>query len=243
MRKIVIVNESQFKRMVKKVLKEQNFPPIKGVTTDNTSVKNIPGRNYAVGNEEELMDPKLFKLSNEQADLQMSVIAMGVSFVPYVGWVASAAILGALAADQFYRGDTKEGALTLLFAILGVAIPLLRAQKLFRSLASLGEPGIIALGNAVKSGQKLTRTQINALIELVNNPEAVAKAIETLAKAKGVAIAQPSSMFTSALQKFKGEYLPYIATKVGYEAGWQIGNAITAPKSNNQKPGSTGSNW
>lgn len=231
MRKIVIVNESQFKRMVKRVLKEQNFPPIKGVTTDNTSVKNIPGRNYAVGNEEEANFAVKGMSRKEMEDLGIAVAATAAAFIPWIGWAVSAAILGYDAYNKFQEGKFRQGGISSLFAILSVAIPALRLYKGLSVLSSLGEPGIIALGNALKGGQKLTKIQINALIELLTQPEAIAKAIEKLSIAKNIPIAQPVSKFTSAVQKFKSDWLPYIVTKVGYESGAEIGNKLFAPTS------------
>jgi hypothetical protein len=236
MKKIVIISEDNFKRMVKNFLLEQNmnFPPMKGVTVDNTALK-LQGRNYAVGNEAQTYNLKGIRNRKNQEELGVAIAATAAAFIPFIGWAVSATILGYDAYNKFQEGRFRAGGSSTLFAILSVAIPALKLRNIY-ILSKMPKNEIAQLGTKVASGANLTKTEIQAVNEVINNADEIANGIQNLAKSKNLATALPASKFSSAVEKFKGEYLPYIVGKTGYEFGWEIGNAVTRAKS-------TGSNW
>jgi hypothetical protein len=225
MKKTVIISEDNFKRMVKNFLLEQNmnFPPMKGITTDTTSVKNIPGRNYAVGNEEQAYNLKGIRNRKNEEELGTAIGATAAAFIPFIGWVVSATILGVDAYNKFQEGRFRAGGSSTLFAILSVAIPVLKFRNLY-ILSKMPKNEIVQLGEKVAAGANLTKTEIQAVNEVINNADEIGKGIENFAKSKNLATAQPASRFSSAVEKFKGEYVPFIAGKAGYETGWETIN-------------------
>lgn len=282
MRKIVIVNESQFKRMVKNFLLEQNgmFPtmkdvtrdnttykmpplppppeqynidrrhpvtgrsePMKGVTVDNTTYKMPPSRTglqrqYAVGNEDQTYDLKRIVRANSSGpllSLAFTIAATATAFIPGIGPGVSAMLFAADAAVNLATGNYREGGASGLFAILSVAIPHLKIANL-PILSKMPQDKILQIGTKISRGADLTKKEIQAANEVVNNMGVITTGIEKFAKSKNLIMPQSASKISAAVEKFKGEYLPFIVGKAGYEFGWEVGEAITGAKS-------TGSNW
>lgn len=236
MKKTIIITEDNFKRIVKNFLLEQN-PPLDDVTppADNTMYKMPPSktglqRQYAVGNEAKTYNMKGVINRKSQEELGTAIAATAAAFIPFIGWAVSATILGIDAYNKFQEGRFREGGSSTMFAILSVAIPVLKFRNLY-ILSKMPKNEIVQLGEKVSKGANLTKTEIQAVNEVINNADEIGKGIENFAKSKNLATAQPASKFSSAVQKFKGEYLPFIVGKAGYEFGWEVGEAIT------------GSNW
>lgn len=161
------------------------FPPLKGVTTDNTSV-SMPGRGYKIGNEDYIN--QLRTLSPEEmrkrAEFEASLVAFAVSFVPVLGPLASAALISTQAAEAARRGDYKKAGKDAFFAGLALAIP---GLSLLKHLPRLGASGVKALQAKLDRGEKLyTSLELMAIDEIKANPQLVAKGIEKAFVAKGI---------------------------------------------------------
>lgn len=186
-------------------------------------------RQLAVGNENQTYNIKSIRNRKNEEELGTAVAATAAAFVPFIGWAVSAAILGYDAYNKFQEGKFRQGGSSTLFAILSVAIPALKFRNLY-ILSKMPKNEIAQLGTKVASGANLTKTEIQAVNEVINNADEIGKGIENLAKSKNLATAQPASKFSSAVEKFKGEYLPYIAGKAGYEGGWETISWMNPPK-------------
>lgn len=193
MKKILLITESNFKKIIKKdsnkkilFINEQDLivpqdPAFnfKGVTTDNTSVKNIPRRNYAVGNEAEAeksyQTSKHITPTSEYTHMRNAVLSFAVAFVPVVGPFVSAAIQLGDAALYYQEGNTKMAGLSGLFAFIPFVGP---ALKYVPKLANLGVNGMKNLGTKIGNGSALNKLETEALDELIKNNNVVAKEIE-----------------------------------------------------------------
>jgi hypothetical protein len=245
MKKIVIISEDNFKRMVKKVLKEQNFP-LDDITpaSDNTMYKMPPSktgfqRQYATGNEEKIdaaweKSKHFDRFGRDRAEAQMW--AIGLSFIPFVGWIGAAGIYVTEAITLYQHGQKKEAGINLIFGVLSAGIGYFKTLQYF---SSLGEKGAVELGKKVASGGgTFTKVEKAALDEILSNPQEVGTVINTVLKSKGVTATAKAKgvVVPDFVKNTVKEFAPYVAAKVGYEGGWQIGNKLFAPKPGNQKP-------
>ena len=161
------------------------FPPLKGITADNTAV-SMQGRVYKTGNEDYIN--QLRTLSPEEmrkrAEFEASIVAFAVSFVPVLGPLASAALISTQAAEAARRGDYKKAGKDAFFAGLTLAIP---GLGMLKHLSKLGSTGVKALQTRLDRGEKMfTSLELMGIEEIKRNPQLVAKGIEKAFDAKGI---------------------------------------------------------
>lgn len=161
------------------------LPPPRGVTADSTSI-SMPGRNYKTGNEDYINQLRI--LSPEEArkndEFYAQLLAFGVAFVPLVGPLMSAGLLAGIAATAYQKGDNKKAGKEAFFAGLTLAIP---ALSMLKNISRLGAEGLKMLQLKLDKGEKLYSViELAGLNEIKQNPQLIAKSIETAIAAKGI---------------------------------------------------------
>ena len=225
----LIITEEQYK-----LLNEQpTMPPLNiGMTTDTTSVKNVP-RKYAVGNEEKIdmsieKSKHFDRFGRDRAEAQMW--ALGLSFIPLVGWIGAAGIYVSEAIILYQNKRYKEAGTNLIFGVLSAGIGYFKTLQYF---SSLGQKGAVELGKKVASGGG-TYTQVEkaALHELSSNPKLVGNVINTVLNSKGVTTAAKAKgvVVPDFVKNTVKEFAPYVAATTAYEATWKAGSWMNQQK-------------